>query len=181
MIHDFTESLARSHKASNLPIWEEMYRKAFYNFQAMIDHRPDGEHQRAGIDRSVILENSKQILIDEKVRGRNQITGKVYDDILLEFWSDTERKKPGWVCKPLRSDYIAYAIAPLGIGYLLPVPQLQSAWRIYSAKWLREGHIKLTRNPGWITSSIPVTVPVLFAAIGNQLRINFTPCEVGNE
>jgi hypothetical protein len=37
---------------------------------AMIDHRQDGEHQRAGIDRSIVLNNSKQILIDEKVREK---------------------------------------------------------------------------------------------------------------
>ena len=37
----------------------------------MVDHRDDGEHQRAGIDRSVILANSKQLLIDEKVRNKD--------------------------------------------------------------------------------------------------------------
>ena len=63
-VHDFSDSLAASHRASDLSIWEEIYRKSFPDFLAMVDHRQDGEHQRAGIDRSVILENSKQILID---------------------------------------------------------------------------------------------------------------------
>ena len=50
-MHDFGESLRFSHSASDLPIWEEVYRQAFPSFAAMVDHRQDGEHQRAGIDR----------------------------------------------------------------------------------------------------------------------------------
>ena len=45
-VHDFAESLAASHRASDLPIWEEIYRKSFPEFLAMADHRQDGEHQR---------------------------------------------------------------------------------------------------------------------------------------
>ena len=102
-VHDFADSLAASHRASDLPIWEEIYRKSFPDFLAMVDHRQDGEHQRAGIDRSVILENSKQILIDEKIRW------KPYPDIAVEYLSNDRTGAPGWACKPLRADYIAYA------------------------------------------------------------------------
>ena len=49
VIHDFAESLAASHAASDLPIWEQIYRRAFLTFCAMVDHRDDGEHQRAGL------------------------------------------------------------------------------------------------------------------------------------
>lgn len=121
--HNFAASLRASHEAEDMPLWREVYQKAFPTMQEMINHRQDGDHQRQGIDRSIILRNSKQILVDEKVRF------KPYDDILLEVWSDFERKKPGWVAKDLLCDYIAYAVEPLGKCYLLPVPQLRLAWK----------------------------------------------------
>lgn len=170
-VHDFNESLRRSHSASDLPIWLEIYRQAFPTLQAAIDHRQDGEHQRAGIDRSVILANSKQILIDEKVRW------KAYDDIALEYWSDRDRRIPGWVCKPLRADYICYAIAPIGRAYLLPVPQLQQAWAKHGDVWREIYPDCNARNRNYVTVSCPVPVAVLFKAIGECLRVTFTPQE----
>lgn len=44
-----------------------------------------GFWQKQRIDRRIILNASKQILIDEKVRGRNAITGRVYNNIALEY------------------------------------------------------------------------------------------------
>lgn len=173
IVHNFHDSLAASHGATDLLIWEEIYRNAFDDFAGMVDHRCDGAHQRAGIDRSVVLENSKQLLIDEKVRFRP------YRDIALEVWSDEARGTPGWVQKPLLADYIAYAVAPLGIGYLLPVPQLQGAWRRYGDQWLADyRRIEAYNEHGaraWVTVSVPVPVPELFSRIGECLRVRFTP------
>lgn len=178
MPHDFMTSLAQSHAASDLPLWEELYRGAFPTFAAMIDHREDGEHQRAGIDRSIILSNSKQILVDEKIRGRNRKTGRVYNDIALEYWSDEGRRIPGWACKPLRADYIAYAIAPLGVGYLLPVVQLQIAWQRNGRSWIGRYPRIVANNGRYDTISVGVPVRDVFMAVGAALRQRFTPAEV---
>lgn len=167
MIHDFAESLAASHAASDLPIWEQIYRRAFPTFCAMVDHRDDGEHQRAGIDRSVILANSKQLLIDEKVRNKD------YGDILLEYVSNDRFNSPGWVCKPLRADYIAYAIVPAGRCYLLPVIQLQIAWERHGELWKREFRNVPAQNNGYTTHSVAVPPERLFPAIGGALRVSF--------
>lgn len=176
-MHVFSESLAASHKVSDLPIWEEIYRKSFPGFEAMVDHRQDGEHQRAGIDRSVILSNSKQLLVDEKARERNKKTGRVYDDIALEYLSDEARRTPGWVCKALRADYIAYAILPLGKCYLLPVIQLQMAWARFGADWIERFPKVRAENPGYWTVSVGVPPTVLFPAIGGAFRVDFTPVQ----
>ena len=170
-VHDFADSLAASHRASDLPIWEEIYRKSFPDFLAMVDHRQDGEHQRAGIDRSVILENSKQILIDEKIRW------KPYPDIAVEFLSNDRTGAPGWACKPLRADYIAYAIAPLGMCYLLPVIQLQQAWRRKGELWKASCFIVRAPNRGYTTLSAAVPVHELFSEIGRALRVPFAALE----
>lgn len=182
MPHNFAESLAQSHAADSLPLWEEMYRAAFPTMEAMINHRQNGWHQKAGIDRSVVLACSRQILIDEKVRGKNKKTGKVYDDILLEVWSDEERSEPGWVVKPLQAEYIAYAIAPLGKGYLLPVLQLQQAWARNGEQWTKRRVCRAEnfyRGNSWTTVSVPVPAKELFPAIGRCLRLQFKPCEWG--
>lgn len=170
-VHDFHESLKASHAASDLPIWEQIYRAAFPTFCAMVDHREDGEHQRAGIDRSVILANSKQLLIDEKIRYRD------YGDILLEYISNDRFNSPGWVCKPLRADYIAYAIAPAGMCYLLPVIQLQIAWAKNGEMWKREFKPIEATNEGYTTRSVGVPPSRLFPAIGGALRVGFSPVE----
>lgn len=178
-MNDFQECLKSSHAASDLPFWEVCYRRAFPTMMAMHDHRQDGEHQRAGIDRSVILSNGKTIWIDEKVRWRNKETGKVYGDIALEYLSDELRKSPGWVAKPLLCDYIAYAIAPLGKCYLLPVIALQGAWVENGEAWLKskECHKIRARNNGWTTLSLCIPVSILFPAIGKMLRVDFDPME----
>jgi hypothetical protein len=173
MSHQFKESLAKSHAAEDNPIWEQIYRRAFPDFEAMVNHRQDGPHQRAGIDRSVIMTNAKQILIDEKARYKNEITGKIYDDILLEVYSDEKRQTEGWVTKPLLADYIAYAILPLGKCYLLPVIQMQKAWKEHGKKWRKEYREVRAQNNGWVTLSCPVKPRVLFPAIGACLRIEF--------
>ncbi len=172
-VNDFEEDLARSHEAEDLPLWEETYRKAFPTMVAMINHREDGAHQRAGIDRSIILSNSKQILVDEKIRFKNKITGKVYNDIAIEIWSDTRRKTDGWGIKSLLCDYIAYAIAPLGVCYFMPVIQMQTALQKNKAFWWNTYQKIEAKNKSWTTTSLCVPANVVMAAISDCFVISF--------
>ena len=171
VIHNFEQSLKRSHAADELAMWETVYRRAFPDMVEMINHRMDGDHQRLGVDRSIIMSNSKQILIDEKVRW------KAYEDIALEFISDSTRQTPGWVRKSLLCDYIAYAIAPIGRCYLLPVLQLQRAWKAYGNDWIEKyGTISAKNHSNgrsWNTISCCVPVHALMKAIDMGLRAVF--------
>lgn len=172
MAHEFFESLKKSHEAEDMPFWLETYKKAFPTMIACVNHRQDGDHQRLGIDRSITLENSKQILIDEKVRF------KPYTDILLEYLSDSDRQTPGWVCKSLMCDYIAYAVAPLGVCYMLPVTQLQTAWRKCGEQWkinyFNPKAENICKGNKWVTLSVAVPVDIVFREIGQCLRVKFT-------
>ncbi len=176
--HDFKECLAFSHLGSSLPFWETVYRSFFPTMLTMHDMRQDGVPQRMGIDRIVTLANSKQVTIDEKLRGRNRKTGRVYDDIALEEYSDEDRQTPGWVQKPLMCDYIAYAIAPLGKCYLLPVIQLQTAWLMNCSVWKQNCFPIRAQNKGWVTLSWAVPVKDVFRAVGACLRAEFEKFEL---
>lgn len=175
--HDFQECLAFSHSAEDYPFWEDVYRKAFPDIVAILSHRKDGWWQRSGVDRSIILETSKQLLVDEKIRGRNKRTGRVYTDIALEYISNDVSNAPGWVCKPLLCDYIAYAIAPIGKCYLLPVIQLQNAWAKHKDRWLEQYNSIPAKNKTYNTWFCPVPVADLFSSIGCELRVDFEPFE----
>jgi len=176
--HDFQTSLERSHKVAEYPFWYSLYERFFSNMVAMQTYSEYGFWQQQGIDRGVILNTSKQILIDEKIRYRNAITGRVYSDIALEFWSNYERRAEGWICKPLMADYIAYLIAPLGVCYMLPVIQLQQAWAKYKDKWLSCYPTIKAKNQGYTSHSVALKPEVLFPAIGGQLRGGFEPFDI---
>lgn len=178
MVNDFKADLEFSHLFEKNPIWDEIYKKSFPTMIEKISYKADGFWQREGIDRGIVLSSTKQVFIDEKVRGRNKKTGLVYDDIALEYLSSKEQSKPGWVCKPLRADYIAYLIAPLGRCYMLPVIQLQAAWQKYGEQWINKYPKIPASNIGYTTMSVGVPTNILFKALGEELRINFNPFEL---
>lgn len=171
----FEDDLKWSHECEDANCWLEIYKQAFPNMQSINNHRKDGQHQRNGIDRSIVLENGKVLWVDEKSR-RIKDTG----DIMLEWMSNDRTKTDGWVVKPLLADYIAYAFMQSGVAYLLPVPQLQSAWAKNRENWILRYGKKYALNSGYRTISTPVPHSVLYPAMGQMLRVRFTPIEEQN-
>lgn len=167
--NDFNSDLAFSHSAEDNEMWLRIYKKAFPGMLGMANNRGDGQLQRFGIDRTLVLSSGKAIYIDEKVRRKD------YGDILLEYISNDRTNSPGWVEKPLFCDYIAYAIIPSGMCYLLPVPQLQAAWAQNKEEWIAQFGSAPALNLGYKTINCPVSVNVLYRAIGEMLRVFFEP------
>jgi hypothetical protein len=151
-VHDFRASLALSESYSNAPWWLDLYRQAFPSLISAVSVRADGWAQRGGIDRVLTLGCGRVYTVDEKVRTRD------WPDVLLEQWSDEERRSPGWVQKPLACDFIAYAFAPSRRCYLLPVAPLQRAWRLFGRRWLDRYGQRRARNPGYVSASVPVPI-----------------------
>ena len=127
--------------------------------------RQDGWAQRGGVDRVLTLSSGRTYTVDEKVRLQD------WPDILLEQWSDEERRVPGWVQKPLACDFICYAFAPSKVGFLMPVVPLQRAWRMHGRKWLQLYGTRRAQNPGYVSVSIPVPRAVLVQAIAEAMLI----------
>lgn len=166
IVHDFNERLRFSHKYADESWWKICYERAFPTMIGMHDHREDGQHQRAGIDRSIILSSGKTLWIDEKVRERD------YGDIILEEWS-REGIDPGWAVKLLLCDYIAYAVVPIKTCYLLPVPQMQAAWNKNSERWKRSCEMVPAKNKGYTTISWAIPIKELYGEIGKMLRVSW--------
>lgn len=177
--HNFTDSLSVSRRYTEEPWWEEVYRKAFPSFLSMADIRKDGWAQRGGIDRVVTLASGRTYTVDEKVRREN------YDDILLEYWSDIDRRKLGWVAKDLACDFIAYAFAPTKRCYLLPFATLRLAWKNCGDQWVKQGEARTAGfrevraensedGRHWTTVSVACPIPVLMAALKEAMIIRWT-------
>lgn len=158
-VHTFAKSLARSHAYADAPWWEETYRQFFPGFSSMVSVRDDGWAQRGGIDRVIILKSGRTITVDEKVREG------VWDDILLERWSDEAKRVPGWVQKDLACDFIAYAFAPEQTCYLLPFLPLRRAWLQHGRSWARRHQTIRANNGSYVTASVAVPIAELFCAL----------------
>jgi hypothetical protein len=173
-VHDFRQSLALSEKYADAPWWMDVYRSAFPTLQAAVSVREDGWAQRGGVDRVLTLACGRVVTVDEKVRDKD------YGDILLEFWSNKERKVKGWVAKPLACDFIAYAIAPTTTCYFLPTLPLQSAWETNKVSWFhktkesRSGfRLVDAKNTGYTTQSLAVPISDLLDAIRDSLVVRW--------
>jgi hypothetical protein len=170
-INDFDERLNFSHAHGDASWWFEVYRKAFPGLRASVNVRKDGWAQRGGIDRVLTLSSGRTITVDEKVRE------KVWQDILLERWSDEERKIPGWVQKPLACDFIAYAFVPSATCYLFPTPTLQRAWRLKGLEWIETRQEIRAQNKGYVTVSVAIPIQELLSAISDAMIVTWSADE----
>jgi hypothetical protein len=145
----------------------DVYRRALPRLASAVSVRDDGWAQRGGIDRLLTLSCGRTYSVDEKVRTRE------WPDILLEQWSDEARRVPGWIQKPLACDFIAYAFAPSGVCYMLPVPALQRAWRHHGRGWLLLYGTRRAYNHGWVSVGVPVPTDVLLQAIAEAMIVSW--------
>ena len=175
-VHNFATSLRCSETQVNAAFWEAVYRKAFPTMAAMVPIRQDGWAQRGGIDRIIVLASGKEIKIDEKVRQRD------FNDVLLEYWSNTERRIPGWIAKDLACDFVAYAYLETQRCFFLPFPLLRRTWKQHGREWVsraekeEEGYKKVVaQNRGYTTTSVAVSWDILYQAICDAMVVCFSP------
>ncbi len=161
----FATDLAWSQSQHVADWWESAYRQVWPDLATMAAVDEDGWGQRAGIDRVLTLQSGRTILIDEKVVRRT------YSSFFLEFWSDMQRQEPGWICKPLLAEYIAYAFAPSATCYLLPVLGLQTAWRQNGEAWKSRYGERPIQNARWVTVGVPVPITVVLDGVRDAMVV----------
>jgi hypothetical protein len=165
VVHVFSKSLAVSQAQADFPFWFDVYRRAFPDLEAAVRIRGDGWGQRGGIDRVLVLASGKTLTVDEKIRSQD------WDDILLEYYSDHERRTPGWIAKDLACDLIAYAFEPSRRCYLFPFQTLRAAWRANALDWTRLYPRVEAVNSGYISVSVAVPIRVLMESLSGAMRI----------
>lgn len=74
--------------------------------------------------------------------------------------------------KPLAYDFIAYAYAPSGVCFLMPVVPLQRAWRQQGRDWIERYGQRRARNPGYVSVSVPVPRGVVMQAIVEAMCVS---------
>jgi len=147
-------------------LFDCFYFRVFKNLKEVVLIN-DKKLQMHGVDKKLIFENGKELLIDEKKRRTN------YGDILLEEWSDEARKKIGWVGDPNKiTDYIVYAIMPIKKVYLFPYKILQMAWIANYYDW-KKYRVRPAKNEGYRTTNFAIPVSVLFAALNREMQKEF--------
>lgn len=166
-VHDFGQSLSSSKAQTNAPWWPIVYEKAFGPIASMVAVNEDGWAQRAGIDRLITLPSGRVIEIDEKVRFQD------WGDICLEYLSDERRRTPGWVAKPLKCEFIAYAFIPSQRCFLLPTLGLQAAWREHSSKWIGTYKRVAAVNRNYTTVSVAVPIKTVLGAVARAACVSW--------
>jgi hypothetical protein len=178
IVANFGDDLTFSDDQSGEPAWAQYYRGIFGSLLvATVLVREDCPNQRDGVDRKLHLGNGAILTVDEKIRRTD------FDDILLELYSDLERRTPGWtIDKKKLCDYVAYAVPKLSRCYFLPFPLLRNAFALYWKHWSDLFRKKAPKKKGfidvpnewmgrrWVTRNVPVDWSTLQAALCQQMH-----------
>lgn len=148
----------------NFKIINEFYYDTFPDL-VLIRDVEDEKTQKKGIDKILWMDSGKKLFIDEKKRRKD------YGDILLEEYSNFDKKIPGWIDKPVHTDYIVYFIEPSGKIYLLPFILLKNAWLKNKDQWSTKYERKFAQNRGYRTSNIPIPTNILLSAIKKEMNL----------
>ena len=160
--NDFHTDLKYSLENRDDETLNEFYMKAF-PLAERIEFCENLVLQKKGIDKIIHFKDEKTITIDEKKRRKD------YGDILLELWSNKERRTPGWLYYS-QCDYIVYAVLPTKTVYLLPTLLLQMAWKNNKYEWLKKYKRSMANNNYYNTENIAIPANILLQAISNEMN-----------
>ena len=167
-MNDFLIQHSASLVDSNDSAWRAVYKKVFPTLIAVHNHSEFGDHQMAGIDKTVVLKGGIIRYVDEKVRYQD------YGDILLEESSSIEKHIPGWIEKPLLAHYVFYK-TPSRL-YVLPNDPLHSAWYRNKDAWQGlYGPPKRAKNAtlgGYTSLNWAIPIDELYAAMFSPYILN---------
>lgn len=165
VVANFGDDLKFSADLSDEPAWLDYYKRLFPNLQAAVQINRDCPMQRHGVDRILHLGNGQTITVDEKKRR------KTWVDVLIEYWSNYERKTIGWTFdRDKVCDYIAYAIPKRQRCYFMPFPILRLAAYARGKEWSDKYKWSKAPNRGYTTWNVGVPWPVVSAELIRQME-----------
>lgn len=179
VVHTFDAAAAGEHDTH--PFWADLYGRFFADY-ASHSVVTDKIAQKAGIDHRVLLDGGGEVLIDCKCRCTSK---RWHDDILVEVWSDRDRRVPGWSRKPLRCHYVAYGWPQFEVGFMVPFHALRRAYERNKDEWAAlcadasSGLRIVDANNGrYVTRSVAVPLNRLLADVAEAMTVYLDPkCE----
>lgn len=176
--HNFSQSLKESKQNETDPFWTDIYKQFFHPKKVIKEEVvSDLQDQRRGADKRIHLSDGQIVICDEKFRKKDY--GK--NDVLLEIWSDRDKRIKGWLLKKNSiTDFIAYAVLPKSLCYMIPFKKLQQLfhqkkydWHDFAVSdWSQYGFKKIeAQNENYITTSLCISVAVLKSHIPEIRRI----------
>ena len=162
-VNNFNKQLAESQSPETIFLWDKIYHQ--WKPKCRVERNDEyNAKQLDGIDVSIHLPTRRILRIDEKVRE------KVYNDILLEDFSNIEGEIKGWMWKILNIHFVAYLFKPIKTAYFLPWKELQSLFFEKRDFWLTQYPYKRAKNyiDGkfvYTTLSFPIPISVLLKEI----------------
>ena len=184
-VGDFRTDLDFSFDAARAA-FDAGYRAAF-GPSVRIELNDDLALQRQGIDvylhlgEGCTLPDGKSLpsgtvlRVDEKARRPPLVKSRPWNDVLIEEFSDWDRKIPGWLAPEKISDLIAYGGPDPSEGgwrlLLLWTPALREKARTNRERWLSLYGRKLAKNRHFHTSNIPVPLNELEGCIAGEFHL----------
>lgn len=158
--NDCKTNLRQADRDSKHPKVQAIFKEMFPGCTEIEYHDDDLGRQFVGID-ATIHANGEAYPIEIKIRYRNAKTGKLYNDVLLEFISNDVSGDPSWVVKETYSEYFIYLIPELGVGYKFSAVLLQRAWERLGESWKAKYGVKKAFNRQYYTHNVAVPWPTL--------------------
>lgn len=138
------------------------YYRTFPNIKSITN--TDMSFQKLGIDKIINLNNGISITVEEKRRRKG------YVDILLEYVSNNNSSRDGWVMT-CEADYLIYIIENTNKIYVLPMPLLKLAWLEHKEEWI-ELYTVYGTNKNYKSLCAAIPVGVLINAIAYKMIHN---------
>jgi len=142
-----------------------------FPFLSEITQCEDIDLDKRGVDKILKLlffDSGKMItinvIIDEKIRFED------YGDILLEEWSNKEKRIAGWACRKKITDFILFYWPPTGRLIILPFLLLQAIYVKNYKKWRKLYGTKEAENKNYVTTNIPVPTEIIMSEMINIMQ-----------
>lgn len=164
MRHNFRDSLRVEAENSGNLFWADIYSRCFGSIR--IELVTDPGMQKLGVDRLVHFPDGRMLQIQEKFRQTDY-----GGDILLEYWSDKERRLPGWIAQDSAADFLTYNVANK-YAYVFSWPRLRSAWKRCHKRFVNEGRKIVAQNHGYTTHSVALPVHWITGQCGEHWLVN---------
>ena len=163
-MNEFQADLAFSLEKNTDESINDRYFQAFPHL-AGVEVVTDIEIQKKGIDKVFHFESGNTANVDEKKRRFD------YGDILLEEYSDFDKKKIGWLGRDKYTDYIAYIIEGKKL-FLFPFLILQRVWLNNYKEWIVRFGRKFADNGNYRTSNIAIPTNILMDELQEAYQLS---------